>query len=135
MSRGGPSWLEEVMSRGDIDMDNSIYWRTLPGRRVWLLGQEEACPLGNKRPLAGNLLCLLAYHVGLCPGSRIRPIGAEVDVTAAALEVVQHGSRSKLMECRVLFLEDGDRDGERLGGIVVGRDLDVDTFYVLGFAD
>lgn len=115
-------------------MDNSIHRRILFCGGIWLLGKEEACPLGDKRPLASNLLCLLAHHVGFLPGSRIWPARPEVNVAAAALEVIEHRSCSQLMECRVLFLEGGNRDGEGFG-IVVGCDLNLDTFNALRFTD
>jgi hypothetical protein len=57
-----------------------------------------------------------------------------VDVAKASFQVVQHGTRGQLVQRRVSFIKDHDRDGERLG-VVVGLDLNHDAFDALGLLD
>lgn len=103
-------------------------------RRGRLLGEEETGPLGNEGPLAGDLLRLSPHCVGLLPGPLNRAARAKVDVTAAALEIVQHRSGSQLVEGRVSLLEHSDRDADGLGA-VVGRRLDSDAGDEVGVTD
>jgi hypothetical protein len=57
-----------------------------------------------------------------------------MDVTAATLEVVQHGARGQLVERRVSFLEYRDRDDQGFD-VVVSCDLDLDGCNGFGFLD
>ena len=55
-------------------------------------------------------------------------------MAAASFQVVQHGTRGQLVQRRVSFIEDHDRDGERLG-VLVGLDHNLNAFDALGILE